>query len=172
MKISSLSEKLGYLGKDNKQKQTMITLGEAYSIWKMLVIRYDALFTTKMLLDFTKDGDLKKIITDGIEVLETQKNILENLTKDFSIPMPNRPAEDSNVTADINTLTDRFIYREIFDSLSNTMFKHMSNFQRANSSYLKQIFRNFLNQEMDLYDAFFEYGKLKAYLNEPPSFRI
>ncbi len=171
MKIAGLGEKIGYLGKSKKQKQTMITLGEAYSIWKLLVMRYDALFTSKMLLDFTKDQDLKKIVTDGIEVLETQKNVLEQLTKDFSIPMPNRPAEDSNVAIDINTLTDRYIYRHIFDSLANTSFKHMSNYQRANSAYLRETFRNFLNEELDLYDAFFEYGKLKGYLNDPPSFR-
>ena len=172
MKITSFTERLGYMGKSTSDKQKMLSIGEVYSIWKLLVMRYDALISTKTYLDLVKDSDLKKVIRDGIEVLETQIDVLERLTKEFSIPMPDRPPKDSNIVLDVNAVTDKFVYRAIFDSMSNMMFKHISNYQRANSSYLRDIFRRFLNQELDLYDGLYEYGKLKSYLQEVPSFRV
>lgn len=171
MKITKLSERIGYLGKGPNQKQNMITLGEAYSLWSILVDRYDSLITSKTLLEFSKDEDIKKIIIDGIEVLEMQKEILEKLMREFHISMPSKPPEHANIMVDINAITDEYIYRTIYNGISTMMFKHLSNFQRAHGSYLRETFRKFLNQEMDLYDSFYEYGKQKAYLHECPSFR-
>lgn len=171
MKIMRLSEKIGYLSKSTRKKGRMIVIGEAYSLWTLLTQRYDALITSKTLYEFAKDSDLKKIVKDGIEVLESQKNTLEKLMQEFNVPMPAKPPEHANFMVDINTISDKFIYREIYDGMANAMFKHISCFQRANSSYLREVFRKFLTQEMDLYDSFYEYGKLKAYIHESPSFR-
>ncbi len=85
--------------------------------------------------------------------------------------MPPRPPADCTVPVDINTVTDQFIYREIFNGMSNMMFKHLSNYQRAQSSNLREIFKRFLDEEQNLYDKYYEYGKLKTYLLETPSFR-
>lgn len=171
MKIMRFTEKIGYLGKTPREKQTMIGVGEAYSLWNTLEKRYDKLTATQVLIEFAKDYDLKKIIQDGIEVIKDQIIALEKLTKEFCVPMPSRPPEGANFVIDINTITDQYIYREIYNGMGNFMFQHISNFQRAHGSYLRETFRKFLIQEMDLYDAFYEYGKLKGYLHEPPSFR-
>ncbi|WP_366924651.1 DUF3231 family protein [Metallumcola ferriviriculae] len=171
MKIMKFSERIGYIGKGSREKQEMISLGEAYSLWTTLEMRYDALITSKTLFELAKDEDLKKIIKDGIKVLSSQKETLEKLMREFRIPMPSKPPEEANIVIDINTVTDKYIYREIYNGMANFMFKHVSNYQRANGSYLREDFRRFLIQEMDLYDSFFEYGKLKAYLHEEPTFR-
>lgn len=86
--------------------------------------------------------------------------------------MPSKPPEEANIAVDPNTITDRYIYREIYNGVANFMFKHITNFQRAHGSYMREVFRKFLIQEMDLYDCFYEYGKLKAYSHEEPSFRL
>jgi len=172
MKIMRISEKIGYIGKNARQKQKMLSMGEAYSLWTLLEFRYDSLITSKTLYELAKDADLKIIIEKGIEVLQSQEDTLEKLMKEFLVPMPDKPPEYANIAADINTISDKFIFREIYNGMSNMMFKHISNYQRAHGSYLREIFRKFLNQEMDLYDEFYEYGKLKGYLHEPPSFRI
>lgn len=166
-----VAEKIGYLRKTPREKQSMITLGEAYSLWTTLEKRYDKLMTTQVLFEFVKDYDLKKIIGDGIEVLKAQITTLEKLMREFRVPMPNRPPEEANFVIDIDTVTDQYIYREIYNGMEDFMFKHISNFHRGHGSNLRETFRRFLNQEMDLYDAFYEYGKLKGYLHEPPSFR-
>jgi protein subunit release factor A len=172
MKIMRISEKIGYIGKNNRQKQKMLTLGEAYSLCSLMEFRYDALITTKTLYEFSKDMDLKIIIERGINVLEAQESTLEKLMKEFLIPMPDKPPKYANISVDVGTITDKFIFRDIYNGLSNTMFKHISNYQRAHGSYLREVFRKFLIQEMDLYDEFYEYGKLKSYLHEQPAFRL
>lgn len=172
MKLMRISEKIGYIGKNNRQKQKMVSLGEAYSLWTLTEYRYDSLITSKTLYELTKDADLRIIIKKGIDVLQSQEDTLEKLMKEFLIPMPDKPPEHANISIDINTVTDKYIFREIYNGMSNTMFKHLSNYQRAHGSYLRETFRSFLNQEMDLYDEFYEYGKLKAYLHDPPTFRI
>lgn len=171
MKIMRVVEKLGYWGKTPNEKMTMIGLGEAYSLWSALEKRYDKLITTKILAAHIKDSDLKIIVKKGIEILQSQIILLENLVKEFYVPMPNRPPEDAIFSVNLNTITDHQIYREIYNGMGDFMFKHISNFQRSHSSYLRETFRKFLTEEMDLYDEFYEYGKLKGYLHEPPSFR-
>ena len=172
MKVMRLAAQISRIASRAPKKQTLISIGEAYSLWTSLVVRYDTMITTKTFLQFVKDRDLRFIVGKGIETLEYQTDKLEELLKEYGIPMPNRPPADCNVTVDSNTVTDQFIYREIHNGLSNMMFKHLSNYQRATSSSLRELFRKFLNQEMDLYDQFYEYGKLKSYLLETPSFRV
>lgn len=172
MKIMRISEKIGYIGKNNRQMQKMISLGEAYSLWTLTEVRYDSLITSKTLYELAKDADLKIIIEKGIDILQSQEDTLEKLMKEFVIPMPDKPPEHANISVDMNSVTDKFIFREIYNGMSNTIFKHISNYQRAHGSFLRETFRKFLNQEMDLYDEFYEYGKLKGYLHEPPTFRI
>lgn len=171
MKIMRVVEKLGSWGKTPNEKMTLIGLGEAYSLWSVLEKRYDKLITTQILIAHINDYDLKLIVEHGIKILHGQIISLEKLVKEFRIPMPSRPPEDAIFNVDLNAITDRQIYREIYNGMGDFMFKHLSNFQRSRSSYLRESFRKFLNEEMDLYDAFYEYGKLKGYLNEPPSFR-
>ncbi|EHQ88960.1 DUF3231 family protein [Desulfosporosinus youngiae] len=171
MKIMRLAEKIGYLGKTSEAKRRMISLGEGYSLWHAMVLRYDSLIETKTLLEFVKDTDLKMIIRKGIKVMEEQKETLEQLAKEFSVPMPQRPPEEPNSVIDLNTMSDRFVFRKIYEGMSNTMFKHITNYQRAHGSYLREIFRTFLDEELDMYDKYYEYGKLKSYLHEPPTFR-
>jgi protein subunit release factor A len=115
-----ISEKIGYIGKNNRQKQKMLTLGEAYSLCSLMEFRYDALITTKTLYEFSKDMDLKIIIERGINVLEAQESTLEKLMKEFLIPMPDKPPKYANISVDVGTITDKFIFRDIYNGLSRT----------------------------------------------------
>lgn len=172
MKINTISEKIGFMGKETKEKKTMITISEAYSIWNLLDKKYSALITTKILIDQIKDTELKKIVLDGLEILENHKKELEKLTKEFSITMPERPAEDSNTSINYETITDKFIYRLIIESISTSMFQELSAYQKSNSSMIRDVFMKHLLKEIELYDGFYEYGKMKAYLQDAPAYRL
>ncbi len=113
MKITSITEQLGSLGKSSKEKQKTISIAEADALWGTLVDRYDALNLTNTLLTAVRDEDLKMVIREGLDVLNSQIKALEGLMKTFSIPMPPKPPEQANVIIDLNALTDRAIYRTI-----------------------------------------------------------
>lgn len=171
MKIASIAEQLGSLGKSSKEKQKTISISEADAIWGTLVDRYDAINLTNTLLNAVKDEDLKMVLREGLDVLNFQVKILEDLMKTYSIPMPTQPPEQANVIIDLNALTDRAIYRTIHNAMNKALHMHTHHFSLAKDSSIREPFRKFLVAEMDLYDAYIEYGKQKGYLHEEPTFR-
>ncbi|MTI83246.1 MAG: DUF3231 family protein [Firmicutes bacterium] len=171
MKLVKLGEKISYLTKSTREKQTTISFGEAYHLWYTLVSRYDALHLTNILDRFTKDEDLKRILHDGLEILNSQIFRLESAMKEFGIPMPNKPPEQANINLDVNAITDQTIFRQIFDGLRHSLLLYTNNFNQSPTSTIRELFRGFLKEEMELLDKLFEYGKLKGYLNEIPTFR-
>jgi hypothetical protein len=171
LKIAEISEAISNLGKSSLEKQTIISMGEAYHIWKTLVSRYDALNMTNIFANFSKDPDLKLIIDDGLDVLNYELQELESLMKEYAIPMPDKPPEKANIASDVNAITDKTIYRFIHEGIKNTNEMYVHYFNESPSSTIREIFLTFLKKELELYDKFIEYGKLKGYIHESPSFR-
>lgn len=171
MKIASIAEQLGSLGKSSKEKQKTISIAEANAIWKSLTDRYDALNLTNTILNAAKDEDLKIVLRQGIDVLNYQIKVLESLMKTYSIPMPSKPPEQANVIIDLNALNDRTIYRVVHNGMNKALHMHTNHYSMAKDSNIREPFRKFLNAEMDLYDSYTEYGKQKGYLHEEPTFR-
>jgi len=171
MKITEITEKIGNLGKSTRDMQRTISVGEAHHIWHTLISRYDALNITNIYLGFVKDNELKLILQSGLEVLNYQIGVLESLMKEIGIPMPNKPPEQANVTYNIDAITDKTIFRDILNRMADTLLIHVNNYRQAASSYIRESFKKLLTREMDLFDKFFEYGKLKGYLDPNPSFR-
>lgn len=171
MKIAELGEVITNIGKSTKDMQRNISAGEAYHIWNTLVSRYDALNITNIFAGFTKDNDLKMIINDGLHVLNYEVNVLEKLMKEYGIPMPEKPPEQANITQDVNAITDKTIFRDIFHGIRDILKLYIHYFGESPTSHVRETFRSFVRKEMDLFDRFYEYGKLKGYLHETPTFR-
>ncbi|KJS21371.1 MAG: hypothetical protein VR72_10705 [Clostridiaceae bacterium BRH_c20a] len=172
MKITKIAEQIGNIGKRDDQKEKLITISEAHTIWETLTAKYDAMHLTNILLIFTKDDALKIIIKDGIEALKKQIVIMEKLMNNYNVPLTNRPPEKIHHSdIDINIMTDQVIYRTIHTGMQGNLMLIVDGFRHAISSIPREAFRNIMIIEMDLYDAFTEYGKLKGYLLSEPSFR-
>lgn len=97
---------------------------------------------------------------------------LEQMAKDYGIALPMRPPVDSESVVKADSITDRFIFREIFSGIQSFLPLHMVAFIQAVSPRVREEFRRLLTEEMDLYDKFFLYGKLKGWVVEPPAFRV
>jgi hypothetical protein len=172
MKITKIAEQIGVLGKKDQDREKIITISEAHVIWETLVAKYDALHLTNILLIFAKDDDLKIIINDGIEALKKQINSLEKLMDTYNIPLTNKPPDHINHSnIDINVFDDRTIYKTIHSGMQSDLMLIMDGFRHSISANVREIFRRAINIEMDLYDAFTDYGKFKGYLSTEPSFR-
>jgi len=178
LKSRTILEKLSTLNKSTEEKQNTLTLSEANCLWLALGAKYDALNITNILSCFVKDGELKKFLSDGINLLIKQIKALEKILKNYGIPMPNKPPEQSKMTIDKSTISDETIYREIFKGIRNMQFTLLNNFTQSSSSTLKDCFKSLLLQEMDLYAKISEYGKLKVIctrillINHPDSLGI
>ncbi|KJS87728.1 MAG: hypothetical protein JM58_03435 [Peptococcaceae bacterium BICA1-8] len=172
MKITKIVEQIGNIGKRDDQKEKLITISEAHAIWETLTAKYDAMHLTNILLVFTKDDDLKIILKDGIEAIKKQIIIMEKLMNAYNIPLTNKPPDNINCSnVDINLMTDEMIFRTIDTGMQGQLVLLIDNFRHSISSIIREAFRTAVTIEMDLYDAFTEYGKLKGYLLREPSFR-
>jgi len=171
LKTTSIVERLGKLGKSTKEKQRLMSIADAYLIWTNLVAKYDALNFTSTSFTLTKDEDLKLVLTQGMSVLKRNIKILEGRMKELGIPLPDKPPEDVRITVDVNAITDRQIYKNIFGGIQGALSMLINAFSHATASRNREMFRQILAEEMDLYDQYREYGKVKGYLTEPPTFR-
>lgn len=171
MKIMKYLQKASSMNDSTKEKQSYITIAEVSSLWLQLSGRYDAIESTRILRNFVRDEDLKKMLDDGLKVLNKQVKELESTSRDYGIPMPCKPPEFSNIALDVNAITDKYVFKRIYRGIQNFLSLHMTCFIHTKSSFLREKFRKFLNEETDLFDAMIEYGKLKGWLEEEPTFR-
>lgn len=172
IKITKLGETVGKLGKSPKEKQSMINIGDSYHIWNTLTNRYDAINITNIMISLVKNNDLKIVVNDGLEVLNFEVNKLETIMKEYAIPMPEKPPEKANITMDLNAITDKAIYRYIKAGIKEAIVMLAEYYTEAQKSTFRELFYLLMKKEMELYDRFYEYGKLKGYLNEVPIFRV
>lgn len=160
------------MGKSPKERSEQISSGEAQFLWHLLVERYDILETTNLLKTLAKDEDLKMIISKGHKVLLKQINDIEKTMKNYGIPLPLKPPEDISTTNTCNEITDRYIFRRIFRGIQQFLFTHLNCFAKASSDQFREKFRKYLLEELDMFDKLYEYGKMKNYLVQPPTYKI
>lgn len=171
MKIKEITEKLGNVGKNKKSTQSSISISEAHYLLITVISRYDAYHLTNILEPQVKDEELKRIVQKGLGLLEQQINTLEKLLNEFNIPMPDKPPENVNLSVPISTINDKTIFRLIHTGMKTSLMTYLNVFRQSPMSYIRESLRGLLNKEMEAYDMFYEYGKLKAYLHESPPFR-
>lgn len=155
--------------KQNTGKSKALHHGEIFELWAHLVSRYDVLKKTQILFSYTHDPDFKMIISEGLDILQSQIDELENIFKEYSIPLPDRPPADVTSSSGSNSLwSDQMIYREILNGISQFLDTHVRTFKFLWNDELRPVIAGFLKKEVDLYDDLMKYGKLKGWLNMPP----
>ena len=87
MKINKLTEKLSGMGKHSREIQELITISEAHYLLTALVSKYDAIHLTNILKPFIKDDELDMIVNEGLQMLREQIGELENILKQFKVPL-------------------------------------------------------------------------------------
>jgi len=153
-----------------KQQQMKITAGEAYSIWELLVARYDSLDSTQIYSEFIEDQDFKAIVLTGIKRLKEQIKELEDLMSKYGIPLVDRPPKKVTTSNNMPMIQDEFIFREIYGKMQSFMDLHNRAFRGAISKEFRDIFKRYAITELELFDKFIEYGKIKGWIQVPPPF--
>lgn len=171
MKINKLTEKLSGMGKHSREIQELITISEAHYLLTALVSKYDAIHLTNILKPFIKDDELDMIVNEGLQMLREQIGELENILKQFKVPLPDKPAENINITLTLDAIDDKTIFRLIHKGMKTMLATFMNIYRQCPTSYIRETINSLMMKEMDGFDKFYEYGKLKAYLHESPAFR-
>lgn len=171
MKITEQIQKIAELGMTTRDKQRNINVSEVFHLWNHLVQRYSVLQVTDILEAFTKDEDLKLIIIIGRKTLDKNIAILEKEMLEYGIPLPLRQPKQTQITINIDAISDRYIFRRIMRGIQAFLPTHTMAIVHSTSPKLRELFMSFLIEEMKIYDKILEYGKIKGYEIPPPVYR-
>lgn len=88
-----------------------------------------------------------------------------------AVPLPPKPPAAESTAHPIDTIADRYVYRQVFRGIQSFLPIHMVAYQESNTPGVKQMFKNLLIEEINIYDKFITYGLLKGWVLKPPSFK-
>jgi hypothetical protein len=171
MVLTKQIQKLKEMSMSKKENQVTINVSEVFHLWSHLTQRYHIIYITKVLINFAKDEDLKIVLTMGIKALNRHVVLLEKEMLTYGIPLPNRPPKETQTTASWEEISDRYIFRRILRGIQAFLPSHTMAFVHSTSPKIRDLFMSFVIQEMQLYDKFLEYGKMKGYEVMPPVYK-
>ncbi len=172
--IATITEKVQQLteiGKSTKDKQALINVSEVFYVWDVMVMKYDILTKVKIMDNFIHDIDLKFISGQLAKGLITGIEDMEQIMQDHSIPFPVRPPAGNNTTANLENVTDQYIYEGLFSGIQSFFPVLASAFMNSTSPKVRKAMKSHLLLTIELQELIVEYGKLKGYLNQPPVYR-
>lgn len=172
MEILQLLENIIDIGKSPQLLQKEMNILEVSHLWTELTSRYYVIEETQILLNYVEDADLKVVMELGIKRLNKQINQLEKWMKNYAIASPNRPSAVLNDVVKPELISDRYIFQRIFSGIQAFLNVHIDAFKESPSPKLREVFKDYLIEEINIYDKVYEYGKLKNWVSEPPAFRV
>ena len=150
-----------------------ITCIEVAHLWDHLTIRYDNIRQTKILNSFVNDLDLQVILSRGLSRLQNQIKVLEKECIYFGITLPKRPAEVFAAAEFTDLYNDDHIYRIILGGFQGAEIMHAEALKQCTvNDRIRMIFKKMLLQEVEYFDNFARYGKLKSWLHPAPAYRV
>lgn len=172
MKLTGKIQNILNIPKSTKEQQTEITVTEAWHLWQNILQKYDIIELTQILQTYANDADLRAVLAKGLKTLQNEAKLTESQLKQYGIIAPRKAPPFSPATMDAEPITDEFIFRRVYFGMQGVLPMRMQAFIDATSPTLREIFREHMNVDADIYDALVEYGKLKGYIEVPPSFRV
>jgi hypothetical protein len=146
-----------------------VSLTEAFHLWDSLSQRYDQLQVTTFFLGAVHDPDFKMIIEQGIKTLNEQVSLLEQKALDFEVILPERPPASMKVSVDPETLTDSFMYSNIFTGIVEAVDLHMrAVIETITNDGLRDLFVELLKEEVNIFNKILMYGKAKGWTKITP----
>lgn len=154
----------------NDQDQS-IHAGEAYALWTQLVARYDTIELIDIFLNLVKDNELKLLFENGLsKVILPQVDRLEKVMKSYQVPMPPRPPKGTAFSVNMEVARDQGIYR-IIVSLSQTALSiHTKAINICTNPSLRNMFTDFLDEEIGIYNLLLKYGEVKGWVYSAPHY--
>lgn len=153
---------------DNNQT---LSLSEAFNLWDHLTLRYDNIRTTQYYITSTHDLDFKSLLSLGLKFLKRQTTKLEKEHEHYGIPLPKRPSSVTLTLTNTEILEDDYMYRVLINAFQGAAILHGQAFKAcALCDRLRNLFKQFFIDELDITDKFIKYGKMKGWLNLVPTY--
>ncbi|KAF1086202.1 hypothetical protein SPSYN_00943 [Sporotomaculum syntrophicum] len=171
MKISTIINKTPDIGKSAVAKQHKLTIAEAANLWNKLLARYDLIESILIFMNYVKDKDLRNEAQILLKKISQQTQQLEKVMAEYSVPLTPRPPSEIKILEDIASITDRYIFSRIFNDIKRFLPVDMVAFIQSTSSQMRNFFKKFLLEEMDIYNGLQDLGLKKNWLQAQPEYK-
>lgn len=169
--VSGIINKVSDIGKSAVRKQSEITVVEAGNMWNKLLARYDLIENILFLVNYIKDEELQKEAQIVFKKIRRQIQQMEKGMTEYSVPLMTQPAAEIKVSEDTASITDRYIFSRIFYSIKRFLPVHIISFEQSTTSKVREMFKGFLLEEMDMYDRLYYFGMKKNWLLFKPEYK-
>lgn len=154
------------------ENKTKVDAAEAANLWSHLTYRYDNLQLTQICLAYTNDGDFKIFLELGQKALSAQTRKLEKELNHFGIAFPIKPPA-VRAPGEVQSIDDDTLFRIIFSGMTGALVVHSKAIKQSTTNdRVRNLFRDLLLDEMDMFDRAVKYGKMKGWLHPAPSFGV
>jgi hypothetical protein len=151
------------------QLEEQLSTSEAFHIWDHITMRYEQIELMGVFSNFAHDTEFKVILQHGLYIYNKQVNKLEQLALKLNIPLPNRPALPVLSPIDPETVTDKFMYRIILSWELSSLDTHVKAIiETIRNDSLRKLWSGLLNTELEYYDKYLKYGKMKGWTRVVP----
>ncbi|MBS4022991.1 MAG: DUF3231 family protein [Dethiobacter sp.] len=146
-----------------------LSTAEAFHIWDHIAQRYDQLELTAFFHGFAHDLDFRAILLAGQTILNKQVSMLEQYALNFEVTLPKRPAASVKSPIDPETMTDKMMFSYIFNGIIGSVDLHIKAIiETIKNDALRQIWLNLFKEELQMYDKYVKYGKMKGWTKVVP----
>lgn len=164
-------QKLTNIGLSTREKQRFINVNEVFYAWDVLTLKMDILETVQLKENFVDDIDLRYILGKVVDGLQSGINDMEYIMINYGVPFPIRPPAGSNITISLEQFSDKDIFQTLYEAIQSFFPILSSAFINSTIPDIRKAFKNHLLTTMELQELLVEYGKVKAYLYNPPAYR-
>ena len=146
-----------------------LSTSEAFHIWDHITMRYEQIELMGIFSNFAHDTEFRVIFEHGLYIYNKQVKDLEQLGLKLNVPLPNRPALPVTSPIDPETVTDKFMYRIILSwQLSFLDYHVRAIIETIRNDSLRKLWSGLLNTELEYYDKYLKYGKMKGWTRVVP----
>ena len=150
------------------QKEQLST-SEAFHIWDHINLRYEQIELIGLFINFAHDTEFKVILQHGSYIFNKQVNHLEQLALRLNVPLPNRPSPPVMSPIDPETIKDKFMYGNILSWELTSLDTHVrAIIETIRNDSLRKLWSELLNAELEYYDKYLKYGKMKGWTRVVP----
>ncbi|TGE36341.1 DUF3231 family protein [Desulfosporosinus fructosivorans] len=151
------------------QQKEQLSTSEAFHIWDHINLRYEQIELIGIFISFAHDTEFKVILQHGIYIFNKQVNHLEQIALKLNVPLPNRPTLPVMSPIDPETIKDKFMYRNILSWELTSLDTHVrAIIETIRNDALRKLWSELLNTELEYYDKYLKYGKMKGWTKVVP----
>ncbi len=155
-----------------KGQQEQLDVQEVFNIWNLLRARYYSMELVKFFTNFVHDREFSLVLSTLLKHYTKQASILEKEGKKFKIKVPERPPYDLNISVRIEAITDKFIFRSVYNGLIAQLFSLMTAYRTSTTNDgIRQIIAEDLKEHLNDFELLYKYGKLKGWQSDPPAYK-